>query len=571
MSLYTRARKHIDMNRVKEMREEKIKIQKIAEDKKQQEEILAEMKRIQIKEDPKYYNWRREVDEDESARQIALQEQQYLLHFVQNTVPKHYDWRTGEFNTNSMKEVNELVLKRLEDIDDALSEGMSSKGFEYLYGGIVTYDIVSMSPTLVSSTFAQDLINASSEVTSHMFGPNFPGSHINSIGDYEVDSSRRVNVNAYYDSTYGSASGSGSRFTLNTTHGTGAASRASLQSALGITLPTGIPNGSLTGTPTEGSAVQRTFTGAKAGNIINFTWGFSSSEKGLPHSIKVDDYAFVAISGRTTKFVSILGNGDVKGGSFKYRLKASDIDASGNVKVSIGVVDVHDKLYNTTLRVTNFGSLYAGEIGTIGDTTDAADLGMPVKPPKKGEDEIAQGLPYTDSDDAFDDPYYQGPPPDLDDDSDFDPDDFEYAGTNWDLYNWMNKTYGLPAAEWKKNNPTKPDASNPHLPAGSYVPKASAVSEPVVAHHEPQGEVLSEKKRLKSVKDFSNYPGKPSPMGFPEEDPPKMINGYHPDLVDGKEVSKRFNRLDPISARAMPKTGNPHIDKKVRAAAKKPK
>ena len=538
MSLYTRARKHIDMNRVKEMREEKIKIQKIAEDKKQQEEILAEMKRIQIKEDPKYYNWRREVDEDESARQIALQEQQYLLHFVQNTVPKHYDWRTGEFNTNSMKEVNELVLKRLEDIDDALSEGMSSKGFEYLYGGIVTYDIVSMSPTLVSSTFAQDLINASSEVTSHMFGPNFPGSHINSIGDYEVDSSRRVNVNAYYDSTYGSASGSGSRFTLNTTHGTGAASRASLQSALGITLPTGIPNGSLTGTPTEGSAVQRTFTGAKAGNIINFTWGFSSSEKGLPHSIKVDDYAFVAISGRTTKFVSILGNGDVKGGSFKYRLKASDIDASGNVKVSIGVVDVHDKLYNTTLRVTNFGSLYAGEIGTIGDTTDAADLGMPVKPPKKGEDEIAQAYPpggpnpygTPGADDPFDNDYYKGPPPDLDDDSDF-PDLFPE----------------LDLAKAKKKKKTQ------------------------VAHYEPQGEVLSEKKRLKSVKDFSNYPGKPSPMGFPEEDPPKMINGYHPDLVDGKEVSKRFNRLDPISARAMPLTGNSHIDKKVRAAAKKPK
>jgi hypothetical protein len=50
--------------------------------------------------------------------------------------------------------------------------------------------------------------------------------------------------------------------------------------------------------------------------------------------------------------------------------------------------------------------------------------------------------------------------------------DYEVAGTNWDLYNWMNKTYGLPAAEWKRKNPTKPDAANPHLPAGSYVPKA---------------------------------------------------------------------------------------------------
>ena len=67
------------------------------------------------------------------------------------------------------------------------------------------------------------------------------------------------------------------------------------------------------------------------------------------------------------------------------------------------------------------------------------------------------------------------------------------------------------------------------------------------------------------------YDGKTSPLGFPMDPPPKTINGYHPDLVDGKKVADRFNRLDPESARAMPPTGNPHIDKKVRAAAKKPK
>ena len=64
MSLYTRARKYIDMNRVKELREEKIKEEKIAEVMKQQEEILAELKEIEIKENPKYSNWRREINED---------------------------------------------------------------------------------------------------------------------------------------------------------------------------------------------------------------------------------------------------------------------------------------------------------------------------------------------------------------------------------------------------------------------------------------------------------------------------------------------------------------------------
>jgi len=211
--------------------------------------------------------------------------------------------------------------------------------------------------------------------------------------------------------------------------------------------------------------------------------------------------------------------------------------------------------------------------GMPGTATEIADYEL-----QQSFVDMAQGLPYTDSDDAFDDPYYQGPPPDLDDDSDFDLDDFEYAGTNWDLYNWMNKTYGLPAAEWKKNNPTKPDASNPHLPAGSYVPKAKKGNKQktMVAHHEPEGEVLSEKKRLKSPKSLLDkipgyYDGKPSPLGFPVEKPPKMVNGYHPDLVDGKKVANRFNKLDPISAKAMPKTGNPKIDAKVDKALKKPK
>ena len=70
--------------------------------------------------------------------------------------------------------------------------------------------------------------------------------------------------------------------------------------------------------------------------------------------------------------------------------------------------------------------------------------------------------------------------------------------------------------------------------------------------YEPEGEVLVEKKRLKSPKELIDkipgyYDGKPpKSLGFPIEEPPKMKNGYHPDLVDGKKVSNRYNRLDPI-------------------------
>ena len=62
MSLYTRARKHIDMNRVKELREERIKREQIAEILRQQEEISAELEYIEA-EESKYINWRRELEE----------------------------------------------------------------------------------------------------------------------------------------------------------------------------------------------------------------------------------------------------------------------------------------------------------------------------------------------------------------------------------------------------------------------------------------------------------------------------------------------------------------------------
>jgi len=126
--------------------------------------------------------------------------------------------------------------------------------------------------------------------------------------------------------------------------------------------------------------------------------------------------------------------------------------------------------------------------------------------------------------------------------------------------------------QWPRNK--YPNKKAP--PGPGYRPPTAQGRRTMVAHHEPEGEVIVEKKRLKSPKDLIDkipgyYDGKPSPLGFPVEEPPKMVNGYHPDLVDGKKVSNRYNRLDPISAKSMPSTGNPHIDKKVKAARKKPK
>lgn len=108
------------------------------------------------------------------------------------------------------------------------------------------------------------------------------------------------------------------------------------------------------------------------------------------------------------------------------------------------------------------------------------------------------------------------------------------------------------------------------------LPQASTNQKYQVANYEPQGEVISERRKLKSPQEILNripgyYDGKPAPLGFPETPPPQMVNGMHPDLVDGKKVADRFNRLDPQSAKATPLTGNPHIDKKVLKARKQPK
>ena len=59
MSLYTRARKHIDMDRVKELREEKIKRKKIADEIREQ--IREELLNINS---PEFSNWRYDLDEN---------------------------------------------------------------------------------------------------------------------------------------------------------------------------------------------------------------------------------------------------------------------------------------------------------------------------------------------------------------------------------------------------------------------------------------------------------------------------------------------------------------------------
>ena len=64
-------RNHIDIKRIKRLHKKKIKREKIAEILRQQEEILAELKRIEMKEDPKFSNWRRDLENLNEAMTTA--------------------------------------------------------------------------------------------------------------------------------------------------------------------------------------------------------------------------------------------------------------------------------------------------------------------------------------------------------------------------------------------------------------------------------------------------------------------------------------------------------------------
>ena len=86
--------------------------------------------------------------------------------------------------------------------------------------------------------------------------------------------------------------------------------------------------------------------------------------------------------------------------------------------------------------------------------------------------------------------------------------------------------------------------------------------------YEPEGEMIVERK-LKNPKAF--FQDKDIKPEFPENPPPPQIKGLHPDLVTGEKTAQRFNKLDPISARAMPRTGIKAIDKKVKKAKRLPK
>ena len=644
MSLYSKARKHIDMNRVKELREEEIKEQKIAEVKEQQEEILAELKRIEIKEDPKYYNWRREINEgmtssglllttlvatgDDVNDEIAVNDSSsfsadsgsYILGGGGSFAPFDYTIN-GNFNgtlsgqsaftfsapfnvpgdvtphrtniesfdqrTNVFTVENDTItFSAIAGNSSSNGSGLGSNGGTrpsndlyvtlfviqddgsetFLALGTVprtTTSLTNFEFKIPQSAFGKqaylNLYNQEYTTANHWwYGTTLPW-HPEGVNDNGVVEDFHMILNhANLNPASGWPSLSKTSIALQAWTDMQKAHAGSSWSNDGG--PAGYPAPVSGGTrklgeqDSEGNTIPEAMTMADLEYIVSYIESTFSQYRGMTTTT----YGVTNLQFKRQLPMNVfVGLDDPDSSAF---VRDGDFDR-------LSPADKKKKLEEQLAASAEYLNIMFGD-GMPGTATEIAEY-----EPQQSFMDIAQGLPYTDEDDAFDDPYYQGPPPDLDDDSDFDPDSFEYAG----MPKADPSKNPLPIIPYDNPNWERMPGANPPMPpqrGGRYpLAKKKPKSKTVVAHHEPQGEVIKEKKSFKDLtkKIPGYYDGKPSPLGFPVEEPPKMKNGMHPDLVDGKKVSQRYNRLDPISARAMPKTGNPHIDKKVRAAAKKPK
>ena len=149
---------------------------------------------------------------------------------------------------------------------------------------------------------------------------------------------------------------------------------------------------------------------------------------------------------------------------------------------------------------------------------------------------------------------------------------------------WRKEDYpsNLRASQEKKNQVLELVGAAEHhwsyLIENKRKEKQEKINEMLASDFDKQMEIMYEKYKLKEnkvdklissiKKNKTEYSGQPSPNGFPDTPPPKMVNGYHPEF--GKR-GNMYNTLDKISASSMPETGDPEIDGKVTKAKKQPK
>tara|TARA_B100000902_G_C27263471_1_gene892155 strand:- start:164 stop:1591 length:1428 start_codon:yes stop_codon:yes gene_type:complete len=475
MSLYTRARKHIDIDRVKKIREEKIERKKVANEIREQ--IREELRNINS---PEFSNWRCDhLDEGMTTSDV-----------FSTTLPAQGDVDLEDINNN----VDTL----------GTTPNFSQNGNTYTFGSVTN-------PGPRGSSISMKSIDATTYDTISF---DFNGG----------------TIDTFYVITGGPGSfGASSTYNLSTGSG------------------------------------RKTIT-LKAGDRVSKLAFALHVERGGSDNLPVGSNVVTNLAFQRRTPINVFVSLDSPEATSFIRTDSSmqGLSAEGRKKKLIDMLDAGDE----------YLLKYLGMTGSKARPSDT------IMPPswEQAQHNPTSANDYTGGDDPLD--WADQDNDDLEDDTGFP--DLDLANNNKDTMVAGGIPYSTPGADKPYVRQGYKDKKGKFVDYDdkstwpSILKKASNKKKSVVAHYEPEGEVLSEKKKLKSVKDITSkipgyYDGKPAPLGFPMQEPPKMVNGKHPDLVDGKKTANRFNRLDPISARAMPPTGNPHIDKKVRAAAKKPK
>ena len=624
MDLYSRARKYIDIKRVKELREEKIKERKLAEIAQQQEIILAEIKRLEMLEDPKFSNWKRELEEGMNTSALGMI----------NLNPE-----IGDLQSNS------VGSSAAYSQSDSVSFGGSAATFDFS-GSPHTGNTYSRSayfkPTNATQfdTFVTNVTVGSGP--SQWFEPrDHGGSPTHSFpGGFRVvmySKSKESDLDSYVATELSSGTNtitipSNLRVSDLVVYYIGHANEDPL-------------NGGATGSHTVSSATfqRRTpmniFVPLDDPEAVSFIrtdpsmQGLSAAqrEKKLLEMLEAgDEYlmkqlGIVGSSARPQETVLQPSFMDIQAGGERITKRDGETVTDTTRGIEDGMMDgkpfnpkppppkpPQEKKPTSTRgprRLTSAeiaaiarerGDKYYGTAGSDNPDSGSEPTNPLTEPPKPTDDraEIEKNIKDSLKQLEIDSEQLKGENLQRNINMALDlgldiltvvtllspiPGD-EAAAISAQAAKAGIKTGAKTAAQKAAIKKAKKDAiwksyGSPRPTGRPGISKGRGMGDrwegPLSNSYELEGEVLSEKKKLKSPKDIASkipgyYDGKPAPLGFPMDEPPKMVNGYHPDLVDGKKVANRYNRLDPTSAKAMPKTGNPHIDKKVKAAAKKP-
>jgi len=548
MDLYTRARKHIDMSRVKEIHTKNIEEQKIAKIKFQEEKILLEKKKIEILEDPRYSNWKSELVEgtpvpiEESMTTTAifsmhLEPSDQVLTQIPSTtissadnigsptdqgvVPRVQSFEivdASKTDTITLNISGSFVTKTIDDstISDKVSVGVlvgGTYGGNYLAGGNVNAELGNGTHTItIPQKFRKagvkfDVI----QITAFDGGEGAQSSSVSVTGV----GLKRLNRMTAFVSLDDPEATAFIRSTLANENLSPEQKKKKLEEMLGASaeyLTKMFGEGIFTGaTEISDVEIQQSFA-QMAANQVDYGTDLTPLSDN-PYGTEIAQVASVDLMN--------LG-----------------IDATtatvGAIATALGIG------YNAAVDLKNSIMQMRGGYPDYGADAGPTTTGQSL--PGVGENTPAQQAEIDDANQEISDARQAL-------------NDAEDSGNQTAIDMARER---LNRANNNRTRLRQRNRNQRNLPG--Y-----------------QGEsVIHEKKKLKSPESLLDkipgyYDGKPAPLGFPIEEPPKIVNGKHPDLVDGKKVSQRYNRLDPISAKAMPKTGNKHIDSKVVKARSKAK